>query len=789
MKAAAMIVLAGACVAQGQVNRGFETGDFSGYNVYVPNANTSVVTQTTGGLPAFVGTYCARLVAGDLSQEVAEQSLDLAPGRLAKLYKDLGGEGLETGGDYNILRANLPPCDYYFWWTYEHGDKDDPTYLDHAFVVNGRGEITVLADGVGGNQGDFWHNMSFEHPGGPIYFVVANGSDDAFSPVLYVDDTQRFDGTNPSFESGLANWNIEDAGANHALTLSQTGLGGKSPTDGNLMAQVNAGEMTQVAANNFLKLNPDALADLYADIGGQGDFAGGDYAILWQEMPVGDVSFDWLVEGGDVHELDFADHAFAMNGAGEIEVFYNSLNGPSTNWTTTTMSHPGGKFYVVIANGGDDGIDPQMYVDNFRRGSKSVDSGFVWDAEGGAGVEWGDGDVETFGQTFVAADTSLTSMTFFVDDQGADQIEFEAYVYAFDGQKAVGDAVFASGKLTTDGVSNGFEPVVVPTPGARLEKDEVYIAFLTVSKTMPTGAGARVGFTGTNWIAGHFMYNDNGANFGQLFSTGWASPFADLACRFEFGHAGKTTAPTIYDNVYAGNANSWPWNAGGAFRYQQIFRADQLDGAGTLDKFYYRANPTVGQKFTDKAISCQIFLGHTDREAWNMSPTFDANFTDDKVLVVDGAVVISSSGHGGFDIEVNVADAFEYNGKDNLIMEIAIPDASNTGVGSFDAGTAQLSGAGAGATPWSNRLSAFGANAVTGSIDKWDGLATRFEFLEPAVPCYADCDENGSLNILDFVCYQFIFEQGDQRADCNEDGQLNILDFVCYQGKFESGCL
>ena len=58
----------------------------------------------------------------------------------------------------------------------------------------------------------------------------------------------------------------------------------------------------------------------------------------------------------------------------------------------------------------------------------------------------------------------------------------------------------------------------------------------------------------------------------------------------------------------------------------------------------------------------------------------------------------------------------------------------------------------------------------------------------PAAGCAADCDGNGELNILDFVCFQGLFQDGDDAADCNGDGVLNILDFVCFQGEFQAGC-
>jgi len=52
----------------------------------------------------------------------------------------------------------------------------------------------------------------------------------------------------------------------------------------------------------------------------------------------------------------------------------------------------------------------------------------------------------------------------------------------------------------------------------------------------------------------------------------------------------------------------------------------------------------------------------------------------------------------------------------------------------------------------------------------------------------ADCNEDGSLDILDFVCFQGLFAAGDPDADCNEDGMLNVLDFICFQAAFQDGC-
>jgi hypothetical protein len=54
--------------------------------------------------------------------------------------------------------------------------------------------------------------------------------------------------------------------------------------------------------------------------------------------------------------------------------------------------------------------------------------------------------------------------------------------------------------------------------------------------------------------------------------------------------------------------------------------------------------------------------------------------------------------------------------------------------------------------------------------------------------CNADVNDDATLNILDFVTFQTLFQAGDAAADANHDGILNILDFVAFQQLFQSGC-
>jgi len=53
---------------------------------------------------------------------------------------------------------------------------------------------------------------------------------------------------------------------------------------------------------------------------------------------------------------------------------------------------------------------------------------------------------------------------------------------------------------------------------------------------------------------------------------------------------------------------------------------------------------------------------------------------------------------------------------------------------------------------------------------------------------YADCDENFTLDIFDFLCFQDAFVAMDPYADCDGNAMYNIFDFLCFQDAFVTGC-
>ena len=54
--------------------------------------------------------------------------------------------------------------------------------------------------------------------------------------------------------------------------------------------------------------------------------------------------------------------------------------------------------------------------------------------------------------------------------------------------------------------------------------------------------------------------------------------------------------------------------------------------------------------------------------------------------------------------------------------------------------------------------------------------------------CIADCDGSGTIDLIDFLCFQNAFDAGDPKADCNADGRLDVFDFLCFLTAFDAGC-
>ncbi|MEQ8769249.1 MAG: alpha/beta hydrolase-fold protein [Phycisphaerales bacterium] len=68
-------------------------------------------------------------------------------------------------------------------------------------------------------------------------------------------------------------------------------------------------------------------------------------------------------------------------------------------------------------------------------------------------------------------------------------------------------------------------------------------------------------------------------------------------------------------------------------------------------------------------------------------------------------------------------------------------------------------------------------------------LPDALRFLLGASACFADCDNNGALNVDDIDCFVAAFLASDfEGADCDGSGALNLDDIDCFAASFVSGC-
>ena len=141
---------------------------------------------------------------------------------------------------------------------------------------------------------------------------------------------------------------------------------------------------------------------------------------------------------------------------------------------------------------------------------------------------FGEPDTSTYGQTFtVGSDNVLNSFSLYLDDTPDAPINFQAYVYAWDGSKATGSALFTSGIQTFSGTTFGNpEEFAFNTGNTALSSGSKYVAFFTTSGLQSGGSmTARMPYSGdlgSDALAGgDFVYYNNGNDFSALTNSNW----------------------------------------------------------------------------------------------------------------------------------------------------------------------------------------------------------------------------------------------------------------------------
>ena len=129
---------------------------------------------------------------------------------------------------------------------------------------------------------------------------------------------------------------------------------------------------------------------------------------------------------------------------------------------------------------------------------------------------WGLPDTAAYGQTFtMAAAALLNGITFRINDSGS-AISYAAQVFAWDGAKTTGAALFSSTGATSG--SGVMESVSVNTGATGLGAGQ-YVAFLQATSN---GAALWGSVSGSSvYDGGAFVFQNNGGNTGLWGTVNW----------------------------------------------------------------------------------------------------------------------------------------------------------------------------------------------------------------------------------------------------------------------------
>jgi outer membrane autotransporter protein len=147
---------------------------------------------------------------------------------------------------------------------------------------------------------------------------------------------------------------------------------------------------------------------------------------------------------------------------------------------------------------------------------------------------WGVTDTATYGQTItpVAGQNFLTGFTFELARLSGTAPQFQAFVYQWNSatDRIVGPALFGSGVMTAPSATT-FTAVSINTGSIALTPGLQYVLFLSTSNQQPepTGSYKFGSVANTAYPSGQFVFQNNGANFGNLSGANWSLIANDLA--------------------------------------------------------------------------------------------------------------------------------------------------------------------------------------------------------------------------------------------------------------------
>ena len=146
-------------------------------------------------------------------------------------------------------------------------------------------------------------------------------------------------------------------------------------------------------------------------------------------------------------------------------------------------------------------------------------------------------------------------------------------------------------------------------------------------------------------------------------------------------------APNSFEAVEGNSATCGPFSPdcagpGDTVRYQQVIDASVFGGeSGVINGLTFRQD-CPGQQLEGEGPALQIRFSHTSTEPGELSAMFDDNMGSDEMMVLDVPLFQLFSEALPFDdtapcpleldIFLNVQDRFNYNGQDNLLVDVRV---------------------------------------------------------------------------------------------------------------------
>ncbi len=308
-------------------------------------------------------------------------------------------------------------------------------------------------------------------------------------------------------------------------------------------------------------------------------------------------------------------------------------------------------------------------------------------------------DTATYGQVITTpTNTDVVLRSFSFHMKLPETCTFRGYVYAWDGTKATGTALYRSSTMATLG-SGTFEEVDFKTEGITLAAGTQYVLFASVSEETGSGYGnwgstAETAYPGSG---NSFVYINNGTDTTQWTTTNWSNIGMDLAFKATFV---TPTRKVLY------------WNDGAV-------GTDYLKQALVNVANTYSTSTTIAADLAD--FETKVAAGGWDLVALmiQVNPHSTPNFNS--YVSAGGRAVLADYSK---DAERGALFGVTYTGSDNQDVVritddflsdgvVELMSLTNPGYGIFSMGMAATSGAGSGPVPNGDAAIVVGANEKT----------------------------------------------------------------------------